>query len=64
MCTVFLKFKNFVLDRDALLCLKLFLDLGKTFPGWLESEAGNKKSTKTGKKKGMFPVAKQHIKTS
>jgi len=63
MCGVFLKFKNFILDRDALLSLKCFLGLGKSFPAWLESEPGNKKSTKTGKNKEMVPVAKQYIKT-
>lgn len=62
MCGVFLKFKNFVLDRDALLFLNHFLDLGESFPAWLQSEPGNKLSTKTSKKKEMVPVAKQHIK--
>lgn len=63
MCRLFVKFKNFILDRDALLSLKHFFGLGKSFLAWLESEPGNKKNTKTGKKKEMVPVAKQHIKT-
>lgn len=63
MCGLFLKFKNFIADKDALLPCKHFLGLGKSFPSWLKSEPGNKHNTKTGKKKEMVPVAKHHFKT-